>query len=100
MEDVLKEEEFDVLFVLGDINSCLLVILVKCWYVFIFYMEVGNCCFDQCVLEEMNWCIVDYMVDVNLIYSDIVCEYFLVEGLLVDCIIKMGSLMFEVFYYY
>lgn len=94
----MLQVKFDVVFVFGDINLCLLVIGVKCLYIFIFYMEVGNRCKDENFLEEINCCIVDIISDVNFVYSEYVCCYFVECGLLKERIYVIGLLMVEVFY--
>lgn len=63
-------------------------------------MEVGNCCFDQCVFEEINCKIVDYLSDINMFFLEYVCKYLLVEGLCLEIVIKIGLLMIEVLIYY
>jgi UDP-N-acetylglucosamine 2-epimerase (non-hydrolysing) len=63
-------------------------------------MEAGNRCFDQRVPEEINRKIVDHISDINLPYSSISREYLLREGLPPDRVIKTGSPMREVLYFY
>ncbi len=100
IEPVLKSEQPDAFLVLGDTNSCLCAIVAKKCHIPIFHMEAGNRCFDQRVPEETNRKIVDHIADINLTYSDIAKEYLLREGLPADRIIKTGSPMAEVLYYY
>lgn len=61
-----------------------------------FYMEVGNRCFDQNVFEEINCKIVDYVSDVNLFYMEYSRCYLLDEGFNKVNIFVIGSLMIEV----
>jgi UDP-N-acetylglucosamine 2-epimerase len=95
--DTIKPDAF---LVLGDTNSCLCAIPAKRRKIPIFHMEAGNRCFDQRVPEETNRKIVDHISDINLTYSDIAREYLLYEGFPSDRIIKTGSPMYEVLYYY
>lgn len=100
IDPILEEVKPDAFLVLGDTNSCLCAIPAKKRHIPIFHMEAGNRCFDQRVPEETNRKIVDHISDINLTYSDIAREYLLREGLPADRIIKTGSPMFEVLYYY
>jgi UDP-N-acetylglucosamine 2-epimerase (non-hydrolysing) len=96
IDPILESISPDAFLVLGDTNSCLCAIAAKKRHIPIFHMEAGNRCFDQRVPEESNRKIVDHISDINLTYSDIAREYLLKEGLPSDCIIKIGSPMFEV----
>jgi UDP-N-acetylglucosamine 2-epimerase len=100
VDRVLAAVQPDALLVLGDTNSCLVVIPAKRRKIPIFHMEAGNRCFDQRVPEETNRRIVDHTADVNLTYSSIAREYLLREGLPPDLVIKTGSPMFEVLTHY
>lgn len=100
VDEVLAEVEPEALLILGDTNSCISAIPAKRRKVPIFHMEAGNRCFDQRVPEETNRKIVDHTSDINMTYSDIAREYLLREGLPADQIIKTGSPMYEVLYYY
>jgi UDP-N-acetylglucosamine 2-epimerase (non-hydrolysing) len=100
IDPVLEKERPDAFLVLGDTNSCLCAIAAKKRHIPIFHMEAGNRCFDQRVPEETNRKIVDHISDINLPYSDIAREYLLAEGIPADRVIKTGSPMFEVLYYY
>jgi UDP-N-acetylglucosamine 2-epimerase (non-hydrolysing) len=100
VDPVLAKEEPAAILVLGDTNSCLVVIPAKRRKIPIFHMEAGNRCFDQRVPEETNRKIVDHVSDINLTYSDIAREYLLREGILPDRAIKTGSPMFEVLTHY
>jgi UDP-N-acetylglucosamine 2-epimerase len=97
---VLDEINPDALLVLGDTNSALVALAAKRKKIPVFHMEAGNRCFDQRVPEEINRRIVDHIADINLTYSDIAREYLIAEGLPADQIIKTGSPMAEVLYYY
>lgn len=100
VDAVLAQELPEALLVLGDTNSCLVVIPAKRRKIPIFHMEAGNRCFDLRVPEETNRRIVDHTADINLTYSDIAREYLLREGLSPDMVIKTGSPMFEVLTHY
>ena len=100
VDAVLEEESPDALLVLGDTNSCLAAYPAKRRKIPIFHMEAGNRCFDQRVPEEINRRIVDHISDINLPYSSISREYLLAENYPADQIIKTGSPMYEVLYYY
>jgi UDP-N-acetyl-L-fucosamine synthase len=100
IDPVLEKEKPDAFLVLGDTNSCLCAIPAKKRKIPVFHMEAGNRCFDQRVPEETNRRIVDHISDINLTYSDIAREYLLREGIPPDRIIKTGSPMYEVLYYF
>ena len=100
IDPILERESPDAFLVLGDTNSCLCVIAAKKRHIPIFHMEAGNRCFDQRVPEEINRKIVDHISDINLTYSDIAREYLLSEGIPANCIIKIGSPMYEVLHNY
>jgi UDP-N-acetyl-L-fucosamine synthase len=100
VDEVLEKERPDALLVLGDTNSCLAAYPAKRHKVPVFHMEAGNRCFDQRVPEEINRKIVDHISDINMPYSSISREYLLKEGFPPDRIIKTGSPMYEVLYYY
>ena len=100
IDKFLVSEKPDALLVLGDTNSCLVVIPAKRRKIPIFHMEAGNRCFDMRVPEETNRRIVDHTSDVNLTYSDIARECLLREGLPSDLVIKTGSPMAEVLEHY
>jgi len=90
----------EAMLVLGDTNSCLVVIPAKRRRVPIFHMEAGNRCFDQRVPEETNRRVVDHTSDINLTYSSIARDYLMREGLDPDRVIRTGSPMFEVLHHY
>ena len=90
----------DAILVLGDTNSSLSVIAAKRRKIPIFHIEAGNRCFDQRVPEEINRKIVDHTSDINLTYSSIAKNYLINEGLPPDQIIKIGSPMKEVLFFY
>ena len=100
VDEVLAAEKPDAVLILGDTNSCLAAYPAKRRKIPVFHMEAGNRCFDQRVPEEINRKIVDHISDINMPYSDIGREYLLREGLPPDRVIKTGSPMFEVLYYY
>ncbi len=90
----------DAMLILGDTNSALSAISAKRRKIPIFHMEAGNRCFDLRVPEEINLKIVDHISDVNMPYSDIAREYLLNEGIKPDFIVKTGSPMDEVLFFY
>ena len=100
VDPILEREKPEALLILGDTNSCLSSIPAKRRKIPIFHMEAGNRCFDQRVPEETNRKIVDHISDINLTYSSIAREYLLREGLPPERVIKTGSPMFEVLYFY
>jgi UDP-N-acetylglucosamine 2-epimerase (non-hydrolysing) len=97
---VLEKHRPDAVLILGDTNSCLVVIAAKRRKIPIFHMEAGNRCFDQRVPEEVNRRIVDHVSDINLTYTEHARRYLLAEGLHPDTVIKTGSPMSEVLGHY
>jgi UDP-N-acetylglucosamine 2-epimerase len=100
VDPLLASKKPDALLVLGDTNSCLVVIAAKRRKIPIFHMEAGNRCFDQRVPEESNRKVIDHLADINMPYSAIAREYLLREGLPPDRVVKTGSPMFEVIHHY
>jgi len=100
VDEVLAKETPDALLVLGDTNSCLAAYPAKRRKVPVFHMEAGNRCFDQRVPEEINRKIIDHISDINMPYSTIARDYLIREGVRPDRVIKIGSPMYEVLYYY
>jgi len=88
------------LLILGDTNSCLIVLAAKRRKIPIFHMEAGNRCFDQRVPEELNRKVVDHLSDINLTYTEHARRYLLAEGLRPETVIKTGSPMKEVIEHY
>ena len=99
-DKLLDEESPDALLVLGDTNSALVALAAKRKKIPVFHMEAGNRCFDQRVPEEINRKIVDHLADINLTYSTIARDYLIQEGIPADQVIKTGSPMAEVLFYY
>jgi len=100
VDKVLAEVKPDAMLLLGDTNSCLAAYPAKRRKIPIFHMEAGNRCFDQRVPEEINRKIVDHISDINMPYSSISRENLLREGIPPDRIIKTGSPMYEVLYFF
>jgi UDP-N-acetylglucosamine 2-epimerase (non-hydrolysing) len=100
IDTVLAEVKPDAFLVLGDTDSCMVVLSAKRRKIPVFHMEAGNRCFDERVPEEINRRIVDHAADINLTYSEIAREYLLREGLPPDMVIKTGSPMYEVLTHY
>tara|TARA_B100000963_G_C22639593_1_gene679679 strand:+ start:3690 stop:4835 length:1146 start_codon:yes stop_codon:yes gene_type:complete len=96
IDDLLNELKPDAFFILGDTNSCLSSIVAKKKKIPIFHFEAGNRCFDQRVPEESNRKIVDHISDINLTYSKIARDYLILEGIMPDRVINVGSPMYEV----
>jgi len=100
VEPIFEELKPDAVLILGDTNSCLSAIVAKKKKIPIFHMEAGNRCFDQNVPEETNRKIVDHISDINMPYSSIARDYLIAEGIKPDQIVKTGSPMAEVLYFY
>ena len=86
----------DALLILGDTNSCLSSIAAKRLHIPIFHMEAGNRCKDECLPEEKNRRIVDFISDVNLAYSEHARRYLQECGLPKERTYVTGSPMAEV----
>ena len=99
-DEVMREINPEAVLIIGDTNSCLAAYAAKRLKIPVFHMEAGNRCFDQRVPEEINRKIVDHISDINLPYSTISRNYLIKEGIKPDLIIKTGSPMYEVLYYY
>ncbi len=94
--DLMAEIKPDAVLVLGDTNSCLSVIGAKRLHIPIFHMEAGNRCKDECLPEETNRRIVDFISDVNLAYSEHARRYLADCGLPKERTFVTGSPMAEV----
>jgi len=99
-DDVLEKERPDALLLYGDTNSCMAVIAAKRRKIPVFHMEAGNRCFDQRVPEELNRKVIDHLSDINLVLTEHARRYLIAEGIRPETIIKTGSHMPEVLYYY
>jgi UDP-N-acetylglucosamine 2-epimerase (non-hydrolysing) len=63
-------------------------------------MEAGNRCFDERVPEEINRKIVDHLSDINMVLTEHARRYLINEGIAPQTIIKTGSSMKEILFYY
>ena len=93
---LMVETRPDAVLVLGDTNSCLSVIGAKRLHIPIFHMEAGNRCFDECLPEETNRRIVDFISDVNICYSEHARRYLNASGVAPQRTYVSGSPMAEV----
>jgi UDP-N-acetylglucosamine 2-epimerase (non-hydrolysing) len=100
IDKVLVKEKPEAILIYGDTNSALSVIAAKRRKIPIFHMEAGNRSFDQRVPEEINRKIVDHLSDINLVLNEHARRYLIREGIPPETIIKTGSHMPEVLYYY
>jgi UDP-N-acetylglucosamine 2-epimerase (non-hydrolysing) len=99
-DEVLEKHKPDAVLLLGDTNSCLVVLAAKRRKIPVFHMEAGNRCFDQRVPEELNRRVVDHLSDLNMTYTEHARRYLLAEGLRPETVIKTGSPMKEVIGHY
>jgi UDP-N-acetylglucosamine 2-epimerase (non-hydrolysing) len=99
-EEILRQHAPDAVLVLGDTNSCLVVLAAKRQRIPIFHMEAGNRCFDERVPEEINRRMVDHISDINLTYTEHARRYLLREGIAPETVIKTGSPLKEVLTHY
>ena len=93
---MMVQEQPDALLILWDTNSCLSAIAAKRLHIPIFHMEAGNRCKDECLPEETNRRIVDFISDVNLAYSEHARRYLHECGLPKERTYVTGSPMAEV----
>jgi len=94
--ELMTEVKPDAILVLGDTNSCLIVISAKRLKIPIFHMEAGNRCFDENLPEEINRRIIDHTSDVNLCYTEHARRYLNYEGVPKERTYVVGSPMAEV----
>jgi UDP-N-acetylglucosamine 2-epimerase (non-hydrolysing) len=99
-DELMAEIKPDGVLLYGDTNSCLAVISAKRRKIPVFHMEAGNRCFDQRVPEEVNRKIVDQLSDINMTLTEHARRYLISEGIRPETIIKTGSSMKEVLFYY
>ena len=99
-DEVMEKEAPDAVMLYGDTNSCLAVISAKRRKIPVFHLEAGNRCFDQRVPEELNRKVLDHLSDINMVLTEHARRYLLAEGIRPETIIKTGSNMREVLYYY
>jgi len=99
-DEVMEKEKPDAILLYGDTNSCLSVISAKRRKIPVFHMEAGNRSFDQRVPEELNRKVVDHLSDINMTLTEHARRYLISEGLRPETVIKTGSPMKEVLFYY
>lgn len=99
-DEIMQKEKPDAVLLYGDTNSCLSVISAKRRKIPIFHMEAGNRCFDERVPEEINRKIVDHLSDINMVLTEHARRYLINEGIAPQTIIKTGSSMKEILFYY
>lgn len=99
-EEVMLKEKPDVVFVLGDTNSVLSVILAKRMHIPVFHMEAGTRCFDWEHPEEVNRVVIDHISNYNLAYTEHNRRNLIKEGLPNQEILVTGTPMREVLEYY
>jgi len=99
-DELMADIKPDGVLLYGDTNSCLAVISAKRRKIPVFHMEAGNRCFDQRVPEEINRKIVDQLSDINMTLTEHARRYLIAEGIRPETVIKTGSSMKEVLFYY
>ena len=99
-DEIMEKEKPDAVLLYGDTNSCLSVIPAKRRKIPVFHLEAGNRCFDQRVPEELNRKIVDHLSDINFPLTEHARNYLINEGINPETIIKTGSPMKEIPYYW
>jgi len=99
-DEIFDKINPDALLIYGDTNSCLSVISAKRRQIPVFHMEAGNRCFDQRVPEEINRKIVDHLSDINMPLTEQARDYLINEGIRPETVIKTGSCMKEILFYY
>ena len=99
-DEVFIKENPDAVLLYGDTNSCLSVISAKRRQIPIFHMEAGNRSFDQRVPEELNRKIVDHLSDINMPLTEQARDYLISEGIRPETVIKTGSCMKEILWFY
>ncbi len=99
-DEIMARVQPDAVLLYGDTNSCLSIIPAKRRKIPVFHMEAGNRSFDQRVPEEINRKIVDHLSDINMTLTEHARRYLLAEGLRPETVIKIGSPMKEVLFFY
>jgi UDP-N-acetylglucosamine 2-epimerase (non-hydrolysing) len=100
IDKVLGVENPDAVLILGDTNSGLSAFCAKKRKIPIFHIEAGNRCFDNRVPEEINRKLIDVLSDINMTYSEFAKQNLIKENFDLDKIIKIGSPLPEVFFYF
>ena len=100
IDKVLDVENPDAVLILSDTNSGLSALCAKKRKIPIFHIEAGNRCFDSIVPEEINRKLIDVLSDINMTYSEFAKQNLIKENFDLDKIIKIGSPLPEVFFYY
>ena len=100
VDKIIIKEKPDAFLVLGDTNSCLSAYAAKRSKIPIFHIESGNRCYDERVPEEVNRKIIDHLSDINITYSNIAKENLLRENISPDKVFKIGSPLYEIYYFY
>lgn len=95
-EKILRNENPDLLLLLGDTNSALSAIVAKRLGIAVYHMEAGNRCYDDRVPEEVNRRIIDHSSDILMPYTERSRQNLLREGIAGERIYVTGNPINEV----
>ena len=100
IEEILKKEKPDKVFMLGDTNSSLCAIIVERMGIPLYHMEAGNRSFSKEIPEEIDRRLIDAISSYNLYYTQTAKECLLRDGCNSKKIFMSGNPVFEVLNYY
>ncbi len=100
IEEILKKEKPDKVFMLGDTNSSLCAIIIERMGIPLYHMEAGNRSFSKEIPEEIDRRLIDAISSYNLYYTQIAKECLLRDGCNPKKIFMSGNPVLEVLTYY
>jgi len=100
IEELLKKEKPDKVFILGDTNSALCAIIAERMGIPVYHMEAANRSFNHEIPEEINRVLLDHICSYNLYYTPTNKHTLLKEGMDIQHIFQCGNPTLEVLEYY
>jgi len=100
IEEVLRKEQPDKVFILGDTNSALCSIIAERMGIPVYHMESANRSYDKRIPEEVNRRLIDAISSYNLFYTPLNRHTLLSEGFSPKTIFQCGNPTAEILDYY
>lgn len=99
IDGVFDVYKFDVVFVYGDMIIMLVVSLVVFyWCILVGYVEVGLWIGNIWLLwlEELNWCVIDFVIIWYFVFMVELCQNLLDEGIDFEQVMFIGNIVIDV----